>query len=124
MTTFRNVYYGQPKFNKHSLIVYDATEISTNVHIYVMISCKPQLSFNTIIKLYVKFTRSIEQIMTLLNPTYNNFFHKPQPHHFHASNTLLWRMYPKIHHNGNSKLLQYYLQMFQPKNNDNPTCEK
>jgi len=49
--------------------MYDALQISTNDDVAEMIHCKSHLPITTIIELFVTFTRSADEILSLLQPT-------------------------------------------------------
>jgi len=71
-TTLKKFYYCQHKLTNQGLVRYDAIEILTDVLVCQIISSKFQFLFNTMIKLYAKFRRSMKEIMMLLNPPIAN----------------------------------------------------
>jgi len=46
--------------------MYDAFELKTDVDVFQMLQCKSSFPLNTMIELYVTFTRSPEQVLSLL----------------------------------------------------------
>jgi len=65
-TTINNLYFRRPTMTSEGNIVYDAFEIKTDEHVFQMLECKSSFPFNTMIELYVTFTRSPEEILSLL----------------------------------------------------------
>jgi len=48
--------------------MYHKFELKTDEDVFEMLQCKSSFPLNTIIELYVTFTRSIEEIFSLLTP--------------------------------------------------------
>jgi len=48
--------------------MYEAFELNIDDNVFQMLKCKCSFSLNTIIELYVTFTRSTEAILSLLTP--------------------------------------------------------
>ena len=68
-TTFINkLYIRRPTLKEDGAIMYDVIQISTDDDVAEIIR-KSHLPINTIIELFVTFTRSAEEILTLLQPT-------------------------------------------------------
>jgi len=65
-TTINNLYFRRPTMTSKGNIVYDTFEIKTDEHVFQMSQCKSSFPFNTMIELYVTFTRSPEEILSLL----------------------------------------------------------
>ena len=65
-TSINNLYFRRPTMTSEGNIVYDSFELKTDEHVFQMLQCKSSFPLNTMIELYVTFTRSPEEIISLL----------------------------------------------------------
>jgi len=78
-TSINKLYFRRPTFNEERAIMYDALQISTDDDVAKIIHYKSYLPINTIIELFATFIRSIEEILSLLQPTPSSSSIIPNP---------------------------------------------
>ena len=57
-TSINNLYFRRPTITFEGNIMYDAFELKTDEDVFQMLQCKSSFPLNTMIELYVTFTRS------------------------------------------------------------------
>jgi len=65
-TSINKLYFRIPTLKEDGAIMYDAIQISTDDDVVEIIRYKSHLPINTIIELFVTFTRSTDEILSLL----------------------------------------------------------
>ena len=65
-TFINNLHFRQPTITFEGNIMYDTFELKIDADVFQMLHCKSSFPLNTMIELYVTFTRSLEHILSLL----------------------------------------------------------
>jgi len=78
-TSINKLYFRRPTLKEDGAIMFDVIQISKDDGVAEIIRCKSYLPIDTIIELFVTFTRFVDEILTLLQPTPSSSSTIPNP---------------------------------------------